>query len=289
MALIPSYFLDTVVAIGFAGKPADTPRWAATGFLYGKRADAVESIYTVGLVTNKHVFEGQQRACLRFNPEGDQSARQFWVDLVDRAGNALWATDPSVDLAVVAIRVDQLVEQGITVSVFRNDLDILTLSQAEEAGVSEGDGVFALGFPLGLVGENRNYVIVRQGAIARIRDAYASASRDILVDVTVFPGNSGGPVLTRPEVVSVLGTKAIGRCALLGVISSYVPYRDVAISAQTGMTRVVFEENSGLASVIPVDHVVRLLEDNLQDWERRGVATAAPFNRDPKRNDRNSQ
>jgi S1-C subfamily serine protease len=282
MALIPQVFLDTVVAIGFAPKPGDPPMWAATGFLYGKAAHAEVPIYTVALVTNKHVFDHQKRACLRFNPEGGESARHFWVDLVDGSGIPLWATDPAVDLAVVAIRVDQLVEKSIQIGVFRSDLDVWTLADAEKAGVSEGDGIFVLGFPLGLVGENRNYVIVRQGAIARIRDAYASASGDILIDATVFPGNSGGPVLTRPEVVSVQGTAATGRCALLGVISSYVPYRDIAVSPQTGRTRVVFEENSGLASVIPIDHVVRLFDDNLKEWERRGVATAGPVIRNPK-------
>lgn len=279
MALIPPDFINAVVAIGFPGKDGH-PRWAATGFLYGRRASSSQPIYTVALVTNRHVFHGQPKACLRFNPRGREAAKELWVDLVDSAGRPLWADDPSIDLAVAAIRVDQLAERGVDVRLFRNDVDVLCLRDAERRGLSEGDGVFALGFPLGLVGEQRNYVIVRQGAIARIRDAYAGVANEILIDTSIFPGNSGGPVVTRSEV-TIPGAKALRRAALIGVVSSYLTYQDVAVSQQTGEARVVFQENSGLACVVPVDHVVRLFEKNLEDWRRRGVATAGPLPTDP--------
>ncbi len=45
---------------------------------------------------------------------------------------------------------------------------------------------------------------------------------------------------------------------MLGLVASYLPYRDVAISQQTGRVRLVSEENSGLARVIPIDLVVKL-------------------------------
>lgn len=276
MALIPPQFIDAVVAIGFNVDGEKEPKWAATGFLYGKRASEDEPIYTVALVTNRHVFHGEKRACLRFNPKSSEPATALWIDLVDQEGVPLWASDSAVDLAVVAIRVDELVQRGIGIGVFTSDRDVLRLSDAADLGVVEGDGVFALGFPLGLVGAQRNYVIVRQGAIARIRDAYAGVSSEILVDISIFPGNSGGPIVTRPEVVALAGTKAVGRAALLGVVSSYLTYQDTAVSQQTGQIRVIFQENSGLASVIPVDHVIRLFDLNLADWERRGVATAMP-------------
>src|SRR6266851_1683389 len=185
-------FMDAVVAIGFRDGTASSPRWAATGFLYGKKASATEPIYTVALVTNRHVFDGERSACLRFNPEGKDAAKELWVDLEDRDGAPLWASDPSVDLAVVAIRVDQLISSRIRVVLFRNDQDTLCLKDAEKAGVTEGDGVAVLGFPLGLVGSQRNYTIVRQGSIARIRDAFAGVSTEILVDTAVFPETAAG-------------------------------------------------------------------------------------------------
>jgi hypothetical protein len=39
------------------------------------------------------------------------------------------------------------------------------------------DGVFVLGFPMGLAGTQRNYVVVRQGAIARIGEMLDNASK----------------------------------------------------------------------------------------------------------------
>ena len=181
-----------------------------------------------------------------------------------------------IDLAVVAVHANQLQAEGIEFAIFKSDKDVLTLQVARDAGVTEGDGVFALGFPMGLVGKERNYVIVRQGAIARIRDAFARVSNDILVDISVFPGNSGGPLIMRPEVTAIQGTNALSRSMLIGVVASYIPYQDVAVSIQTGHRRIVFQENSGLASVIPVDHVVVLHELNLKAWADRGVETIGP-------------
>lgn len=274
MALMPPTFLDCVVAIGY-GNP-DDPYWGATGFIYGKRADAEKPIYTIALVTNEHVVRGADTVMLRFNPKSGAEAQEFVVNLLDEDGNPVWSADPEVDLAVVAIRADQLNQAGIQYEVFRSDRDVATLAQAEELGLSEGDGLFILGFPLGLVGEQRNYVIVRQGAVARIRDTYRGVSKDFLADVPVFPGNSGGPVVTRPEITKLSGTKAVQRALLIGVVWSYLPYEEVAISQQTQQPRVTFQENSGLSCVIPVDHIIRLFEMNLEEWERRGVATVAP-------------
>src|SRR5207302_573264 len=68
-------------------------------------------------------------------------------------------------------------------------------------------------------------------------------------------GNSGGPVVTRPEISSIQGTKTINAAYLLRVVSGYLPYQDVAISAQTKRPRIIFEENSGLATVVSVDFI----------------------------------
>lgn len=121
-----------------------------------------------------------------------------------------------IDIAVIGINAPLLQEHGINVSIFRSDEHLLTLPSAQEAGVGEGDGVFSLGFPMGLVGQERNFVIVRQGVIARISDAYARSSDEILLDMSIFPGNSGGPVVTRPEIVAIGGSKAFDRAMLLG-------------------------------------------------------------------------
>jgi hypothetical protein len=261
MALIPPFFLDCVVAVGHEVSGGQR-RYVATGFLFGWKLPDEDDLYRLLLITNKHVFAGHSLVWLRFNPEADEPAREFYATLLDPAGNPLWRTDPDhdIDIAVIGLNADHLSQQGIRFSFFANDKHVLSLATAKTDGVSEGDGVFALGFPMGIVGEQRNYVIVRQGAIARISNAFVDVKNDILVDITIFPGNSGGPVVTRPEVTSIAGTKSLGRAALLGVVSGYVPYEDVAVSAQTGQRRIVFQENSGLATVVSMDHVIRIVD-----------------------------
>jgi len=118
-----------------------------------------------------------------------------------------------------------------------------------------------------MIGEKRNFVIVKQGVIARIRDTLAGHTKEFLVDASIFPGNSGGPVVSRPEMIAIQGTKANGNASLLGVVSSYVPYQDVAISMQTKRPRIIFEENSGLASIVPVDYLLEIIDDTVKTEE----------------------
>lgn len=112
------------------------------------------------------------------------------------------------------------------------------------------------------MGGERNFVIVRQGAVARISDALAGFSKTFLIDTFIFPGNSGGPVVLKTEINAISGTKAqdhallIGLVSsLIGLVSSFQTYQDFAVSQQTGRPRIIFEENAGLANVVPVDQI----------------------------------
>lgn len=129
--------------------------------------------------------------------------------------------------------------------------------------VTEGDRLFALGFPMGLVDVKRHYVICRGGCVARIRDCLENRSKDFLIDAFVFPGNSGGPVILCPTSLSLEGTKAIKNSYLIGIVKSYIPYTDIAISQQTGAPRIAFEENTGLSSVETVDSILETIESHL--------------------------
>lgn len=267
MALIPPFYLDCVVAIGFPGAD-DKRNYVATGFLYGHFLEQLadkQKMYRIYLVTNRHVFEGERSAFVRFNPEGGEAAREYAIELVDGAGNKRWFAheDDQVDVALIGINAQRLRDEGIRFGWFQSDQHTAPRAKAVEVSISEGDGIFLLGFPMGLVGESRNFVVVRQGSIARIRDCLESKTKDFLIDCAVFPGNSGGPVVTRPEAMAITGTKPVNRAFLVGIVASYLPYQDVAISQQTRRPRVIFEENSGLASVIPVDYIQDLVQREL--------------------------
>jgi hypothetical protein len=81
--------------------------------------------------------------------------------------------------------------------------------------------------------------------------------------VTTFPGNSGGPVILKPEVVSIQGTPANGLALLIGVTAQSINYLDEAVSKQTGRTRVTFEDNSGLSIAFPIDYILEAIQHHL--------------------------
>lgn len=62
-------------------------------------------------------------------------------------------------------------------------------------------------------------------------------------------------------MTSIQGTNSSNKSRLIGIVKSYIPYIDVAISQQTNRTRITFEENSGLTKVEPVDHILQTIEE----------------------------
>jgi hypothetical protein len=115
----------------------------------------------------------------------------------------------------------------------------------------------------------RNAVIIKSGIIARIEDVLIGRSDVLLIDVLVFPGSSSGPVVLRPEITSISGTPAQNRSYLIGMVISYQPYIDVAVSQQTQRPRITFEENSGLASVLPTDYIAAAIVADQKNILRR--------------------
>ena len=277
MALIPPYFADCVVAIGVDPLNDDERRWVASGFLYGDyvrdNEDGTKK-YKVYLATNRHVFENLPNAYLRFNPISNEPAREYPLSLLDKNGAKLWFPHPKaeVDVAVIPINIKLLREHAMQVSYFQSVNNVANVDKLNELGVTEGDFVYALGFPMGIVGGERSTVIVRSGSIARIRDALVRANQEYLIDAFIFPGNSGGPVVSKPEAFAIQGTKSQNAAYLIGIIKSYVSYQDVAVSSQSKRPRIIFEENSGLATVHPIDFVqeaikghVKLVEGNKKE------------------------
>jgi S1-C subfamily serine protease len=223
-------------------------------------------------------LEGQEVVYLRFNPEEASPAKEYDLRLRREDGSPVWIAhpDPEIDVAIVTLNARQLREDGIRFQYFRNDQHVADREKAKELGITEGDGVYALGSPLELIGGERNFVIVRQGAIARIRDALEGLSNEFLVDISIFPRNSGGPLVNKPDLTAIEGTNSVNAAYLLGVVRGYLPYEDVAVSLQTQRPRVVFQENSGLAAVIPIDLMTELVEKQLSLTEQAepGVPTS---------------
>lgn len=265
--------MDCVVALGTFNDKGEKV-WVGTGFLVGKfnkkNEDGTKNYYPY-LVTNKHVLKDLKKIIIRFNPHTDQAAKDFVLDPLDANGKSVWTghPNPNFDVGVIRLNGDVLKKEGLKFGLFVTDETLISIDQMREREVTEGDFIYVLGFPMGLVAQDRQHVILRQGVIARIRDLFEKRNTDFVVDAVVFPGNSGGPVILKPEMISITGTKANPTAGLIGIVKSYIPYQDVAISQQTKRPRIIFEENSGLSSVEPVDAI---LETIVEDEKNKNVA-----------------
>jgi hypothetical protein len=262
MALLPPEYLDCVAAIGIESDKGK--RWVASAFFYGFPRG--EPGYTTFLVTNRHVFEGFEAVWVRINAEASEPAKEFRLLLTGRDGSPNWFahTNPDVDVAVIPVHFENLHIRGARPRFFPGDKQAIRTAEMIDIGTTEGDFVFILGFPLGLAGEERNFVIVRAGTIARVRDLLDGKANTFLLDASVFPGNSGGPVILKPEAMTIIGTKVSNMPYVIGIVQGYLPYEDIAVSVQTKRPRVIFQENSGLAVVHPVDCIDETVRANIE-------------------------
>ena len=128
------------------------------------------------------------------------------------------------------------------------------LDQRLRVCIPQGSLVHMLGFPMGLVNNSSRMPICRLGCIARISEAQIKETHNLIVDIQNFPGNSGSPIITRPEFVAIEGTKTFNKSILLGIVHAYIPYSEQLINGQTKQVVEIRTENSGLALVHPHQH-----------------------------------
>lgn len=265
MSLIPSRFLDSVVAIG-RRQPDSSIQYRATGFVYSASAGLDEEGHKLArtfIVTNRHVIDGAGELYSRqSHPSG--------VHIVSESLEENWVVHPNSDvdvavLPILSVRIPNPSGTSIGQYMFYDDTNTLLRDRLIDMEFREGNEVFVLGFPLAMVGGDKNYVMARQGIIARIQDWYDDAANCFLIDASIFPGNSGGPVLAKPTI-HTYGT-SITTAMLIGVVSGYVPYRDIARSDQTGHPILSYAENSGLAVVVPVDAIDETIAVAVHQYE----------------------
>lgn len=278
MAIIPAFFLDAVVALGTEITEGQKV-WVGTGFLLGRKEKTDPDKSTVYIITNKHVVKNQKSLYVRFNNLGQTGVKDLLLDL-EVNDERYYSEHPNANTDIVAIQINPnvIIRNNLRLSFFDEDKHALTLEQMMSTGVEEGSLVYALGFPMNLVNDKVKAPICRLGCIARVADAFLDAQKTemFLVDAQTFPGNSGGPIISRPEHMSIEGTPQNGSANLIGILSAYIPYRDTLVSQQTKQAVMIREENSGLTIVHPVDRIREVVE---LEWERAEAKIAERIKR----------
>ena len=260
MALLHPGFPKSVVAIGTKqGKHFVTD---STGFIVNievsesdkkillpKNFNGVMPISL--LVTNRHVFDGRDEVIVRFNDQ-----QQVTLILKNMEGK-FWTNheNENVDIAVSFIpSIPKPTDASVVVGL--EEGWFATSKVMEREGVSIGDEVYALGFPLRLAGEERNYPIARGGIIARF-DAEILKNHYYYVDVAIYPGNSGGPVILKPAANSLKGTQKVTKTYIIGVVASVEmqPQNLYGIRNNRYEMRMVLYEHANLGRVVPMECV----------------------------------
>ena len=276
MSMLSRSYVDSVVTISIQ-TTGGNKHVLGTGFLVGKllSEDENQKSYLLFLVTNKHVIKNQKMVYIGFNQLGGVGFYEFELTVRDK-NKKMYSEHPNKDVDIVAfsLNVDFLNENGARFSFFKLDEDAFTIAQMKSSDVFEGDLTYQLGYPLNLVGASSKNPICRFGCISRISDLYIPGSPELsfLVDSQSFPGNSGGPVILRPEPSTLAGGKSHLKSVLIGILHSYVPYRDPLISQQTGEVYSLMQENSGLTNVHTVDQII-----NVVDIEHTRIGVASTY------------
>lgn len=247
---VPELIAELRRCIVFLGEQVgDKPRYSGTGFVVGAggrnhiltAAHVVRSSPGTDSIRDLHVFLNRKNGTL---------GRRRVADYAPAAG-IRWVFHPNPEMDLAAIQfptdaADNLLQYPETL--FTRSENLLPLLD-----------IFYLSFQPGAGDEQIVSPVARVGVVSRI-----NSDGTFMIDGAAFPGNSGSPVFVRP----VPGRFGQGGLILgdplalqfVGVIGSYIPYRDVAVSEQTMLPRVVFEENTGLSLVYPVDSVRQLFD-----------------------------
>ncbi|MBS0375316.1 MAG: hypothetical protein JSR73_12115 [Proteobacteria bacterium] len=258
--------MDYVVALGEKAGEGQS-NWFGSATLYaevvGYSEDKEHCRWIPWLITCRHNFLGEDRQpakeiLMRLNLKSGEP-KDFTLPLSE-GGRLFWAghPNPDVDIAAFCLGGDQIREKEVSEKFLRSDL-AWTVAQMREAGVSEGDGAFVLGYPLGEMSRGRQRPVCRSGCFARIQDCYDDPSQPYLVDAQVFPGNSGGLVVTCPDGTALKGTKTIERAMPVGIVCGVQSHWSHVRVDGDERRKVRVKDPAGLGVVQPMDRIPETL------------------------------
>jgi len=257
MAVIPNRFMNSIVAIGVSND-GTTKQWIGTGFIVSLKGNDDSESATFYIVTNKHVVNSHRNIYVRFNALEGDFVKDYEIVLTD-GKTCFYSTHPNDTADVIALQInpETLIKDKSVWGSFDLDNEALSLEEMHNSGVAEGNLVYSLGFPMNLV-DIIKAPICRLGCISRFFDAFLKRNETptFLVDAQTFPGNSGGPIISRLEA----SEKKDNEVKLVGILSAYIPYETPLINAQTNRPAMILQENSGLTVVHPVDRIREVVQ-----------------------------
>ena len=167
-----------------------------TGFFY---------LFSIGqgrhipaIITNRHVVDASLVTCLTFSTQKDGVPKNENISIKVPTNICKWYShqDPDVDLSYLPILpiIEHFKRQGKEIYFIPYAKDFIPTAE-ELASVTQLDDVAMIGYPNGLWDIVNNQPIFRKGSLATRPNKNYMGKREFLIDMPVYGGSSGSPVL----------------------------------------------------------------------------------------------
>lgn len=104
----------------------------------------------------------------------------------------LWVTSVGHDVAAIELSPDSpAAKEAVPVAWLADE------AAFNANNIGPGDEMMALGYPMGMAANSAGFAILRSGKVASYPIAPSRQFPTFLLDFSVFPGNSGGPVFVK--------------------------------------------------------------------------------------------
>lgn len=273
MAIIPEKFIEstTVIGVPIINGTKQSIKFIATGFFVGRyegQNSKQEDVYSIYLITNKHVIKNLSSITVEYNSMSGNTIIQSIPLFNNNAPLFTGHSNPDVDIVAINFDLIPAINAGAKYSFFDLQSEVLSLQNMKSTGVCEGSFIYSVGFPVGIESElispnTLKAPVCRMGCISKIEHLYQNINNDVcyLIDAISYPGNSGGPIISRPEFISIAGTPVNNDARLIGILNASLYYYDELESKQTRETLMLTKDNSGLTIVFPTDRILETVED----------------------------
>ncbi len=184
----------------------DGTRTVGTGFLIS--APGTDGQPRTVLITAHHVFQKMPGVNARIgyriaNKDGSWSYSPQTLKIRDGEGHELWTHHPNRDVAAISVTAPpEFARAALPLSYLASD------GTFEMFRIDAGEEMIALGFPRGLSANGAGFPILRSGRVASFPLGPARLFPTFLLDFSVFPGNSGGPVFFSRTTRTAAATEA---------------------------------------------------------------------------------
>lgn len=158
----------------------------------------------------------------------------------------IWTRHPDRDIAVMEITAPDAFARAAIPLGWLADQNTLAAYQ-----VGPGDELFSLGFPRGLSSNRAGFPILRVGRVASWPLSPVTAFPTFLLDFTVFPGNSGGPIFWTPAARTIPGKAEPQHPFIAGVLAQEVKVGDERLDLGVAVHAVHVREAISLLDAPP--------------------------------------